>query len=68
MTVLPTSLPHSRVSLHVAAWMSGEVVPRRLDGVQAQPRRPLITGSATTSLGDLQLPPAPQFLFGEFFN
>ena len=35
---------------------NSDVVPRRLDGVQAQPRRPLSTASATTSLGELHLP------------
>ena len=33
-----------------------DVVPRRLDGVQTQPRCPLSTASATTSLGELHLP------------
>ncbi|KAI4976410.1 hypothetical protein ZWY2020_050017 [Hordeum vulgare] len=33
--------------------------PLWLDGVQAQPRRPLSTALATTSLGELHLPPAP---------
>ena len=33
-----------------------DVVPRRLDGIQVQPRCPLSTVLVTTSLGELHLP------------
>ena len=38
---------------------NSDAVPRRLDGVEAQPRHPLSTASATNSLGELHLPPVP---------
>ena len=45
---------------------NSDAVPRRLDGVQAQPRRALSTASATASLGEVHLPPAPllRLLYG----